>query len=164
MSHDVGSIETRDQIKTPTRPAVDLPDTDAILAESREIVTQATAPKKKDDPREQNPYHFHFEWKDGRGKLWTGDFENHILTMGERQQVGIIRSRYQAGVPIESLDILTVEINLMVSHMMVSLKVKPDWADDMRDLTNIQLLQAIYEEVASHESIFHGYRSPETEG
>ena len=85
--------------------------------------------------------------------------------MAQRQQVGVMRSRLQSGMPVDSLDALTVEINLMISHMMYSLEdERPKWAADLRKINDIQLLQALYEEVASHESIFHGYRTAETEG
>jgi hypothetical protein len=70
-----------------------------------------------------------------------------------------MRARLAGGLPQESLDPLTREINLMVSHLAFSLVEKPVWAEELRDLDDVRLLQAIYEEVLSHEASFHGYGS-----
>ena len=58
-----------------------------------------------------------------------------------------MRSRLSNGVPTESLDEITNELNLMISHLEFSLIKRPDWAEDLRSFLDISLLQAIYAEV-----------------
>jgi len=108
------------------------------------------------DPRKELEYTFFFKWVDDNGKSWDGEFTNRILSIREMQSVGIMRSRLGGGVPIDSLDTTTSDINLMVSHLTYSLKVRPDWAQDLLSLTEIDLLYSIYQEVLAHEGFFRG--------
>ena len=126
----------------------------------REIQEQhkAEAPVPRDDPKTRKEYTFDFEYK-SQGKVWKGQFTNRILTMKDRQLSGVMRARMAAGLPSESLDALTAEINLMIAHLTFSLDEtdRPDWAKDLRDIEDVRLLQALYEEVASHEATFFGW-------
>lgn len=115
----------------------------------------------KPDPRGEKYYPFSFEYRDARGKIWIGQFTNKILSIHERQQVGVMRSMLGGGQPVQSLDALTVELNLMVAHMTYSLTEKPQWAQNLRNLDDPQLLQAIFTEVDSHETFFLGWPSAE---
>lgn len=137
------------------------------LMKSVEHLTEATSDdlaqevyeEKKpevDSAKMKEEYAFAFKWKDGRGKTWEGPFVNEILTIAKQQAVGVLRAKLGDGLPISSLDPFTNEINLMISHMTFSLKEKPDWAKDLRALHDVSLIQAIYEEVASHEATFFG--------
>jgi hypothetical protein len=119
---------------------------------------------QKNDPKMQLRYTFSINWTDNQGKIWKGEFVNKILSIRERQMVGVMRSRLGNALPSESLDLLTQELNLMVAHLMFSLEVKPDWAEDLRDLQHVELLQTIYMEVASHEAMFFGGRQFTSEG
>lgn len=138
--------------------------------EMKKQVEDATLPVKpkvdpdKPDPRSEKQYTFMVEHKDARGKVWKGTFTNKILSIFERQQVGVMRSMMGAGQPVESLDGMTRELNLMVAHMNYSLTGKPDWAENLRTLEDPGVLQAIYTEVDSHESHFLGWGTPQSEG
>lgn len=123
---------------------------------------EATKPRQA-DPRLQKKYPFKFEWKDGRGKVWKGDFVNEVLSIGKRQMAGVLQAKLAAGVPMASLDSLTIEINLMVAHMTYSLVERPEWAQDLLALDDVRLLQELYSEVIAHEATFLGYQQPETE-
>lgn len=120
-------------------------------------------PKQKEpefdpnDPKAQPEYTFQLNWKDGRGKVWTGEFTDKILTIGERQMVGALRARF-SNTPMDRLDALTVHVNMMIAHMTFSLTKRAEWAKDLRELHNVDLIQAIYDEVASHEATFFGLR------
>lgn len=116
------------------------------------------------DPRAHKEYPFDFEWTDGRKKVWKGKFKNRILDIGDRQAVGVLRARMGANVPSDSLDPLTQEINLMLAHMTFSLIERPEWAKDLRSLTDVRLLQELYSEVLAHEGTFLGYGSTEEAG
>jgi len=108
-------------------------------------------------PREEREYTFVISWKDGRGKLWKGTFTNRVLSIRDRQTVGLMRARMAVGVALDSLDSLTSEINLMIAHLSVSLIKRPDWASDLGALDEVRLLQEIYMEVLNHEATFFGY-------
>jgi len=137
-----------------------LPDSEEGLREERDAVSakiQETGNEK--DPRESVEYTFNLNHKDGNGKVWGGKFVNKILTIHDRQMVGIMRARLTGGAAYESMDPLSAEINLMVAHLTQSLKERPDWAKNLLSLTDYGVLQAIYMEVDSHESRFHGRKS-----
>lgn len=134
------------------------------LQDLKEAVEDSIAEKpvkksKQADPKDQEEYTFDFEWKNGSGKAWKGQFTNKILTIRERQLVGLLRARLAGGMPIEALDETTNDINLMVSHMSYSLVTKPDWAEDLTALTDVRLLTELYLEVLTHENHFCGYGS-----
>lgn len=141
-----------------------IPETEDLIEDAKEDVTPVPKTKNPDnDPRDSTEYAFHFRWTNGK-KVWEGDFVNKILNLAEQQQVGVIRARLAAGLPIESLDPLTIEINLMLAHMALSLITVPDWAKDLRLLNSVRLVQDLYEEVASHEAHFHGVGETATQG
>ena len=117
----------------------------------------------EEDPRTRREYTFDFEWKDGRGKGWKGKFTNEVLSIRKRQLVGVLRSELGNNLPVDALDQLTSEINLMIAHLAFSLTKKPTWADDLTNLDDVRLVQEIYTEVAAHEATFLGYaKAPET--
>lgn len=113
--------------------------------------------KVANNPKMQKHYTFMFSWKDGNGKLWQGNFTNKVLSIKERQLMGIMRARMSGGLAIDSIDPLTQELNLIIAHLTFSLVKRPKWASDLQALENIKLLQEIYLEVSSHEAMFLGY-------
>lgn len=136
------------------------------LREDAEAALEAVnAPQEKEEgapqpsppnPKDGREYQFTLSYRDRRGKLWTGEFTSKILTIRERQAVGIMRARLANGLPFESLDALTLELNLMIAHMTFSLTARPKWAEELDKLDDFGVLQAIYQEVASHEAHFLG--------
>jgi hypothetical protein len=159
----VESIEDR---LTPKHLILEAPSDEEL----KEQVAKAALPEKpevdpdKPDPRGEKRYTFQIEYKDARGKVWKGQFSNKILSIHERQQVGVMRSMLSGGQPLPSLDAMTMELNLMVAHMAYSLTEKPDWASNLRSLEDPGVLQAIYTEVDSHESYFLGWGAPQSSG
>ena len=151
---------TAQEIHDRLQPKHLLETSDEDLKKQVEEATQApqTEPDPDaPDPRGEKKYTFQINYTDARGKVWKGQFVNHVLSIHERQQVGVMRSILGGGRPLESLDALTVEINLMVAHLMHSLDQRPEWAKNLRNLEDPGLLQAIYTEVDSHESFFLGW-------
>lgn len=134
----------------------------ADLGAAQEKAEAALEPKKAivntADPKLEKVYTFEFKHTDGRGKIWAGTFENHILSIKENQTAGLMQAQLQQGLPYESVDPLTRELNYILSHLAVSLSktVRPEWATDLQALTDIRLLQALYSEVAKHEATFLG--------
>lgn len=119
-------------------------------------------PPTPDDPRAKREYPFDFKWKSPNGKLWKGHFVNKILSIADRQNVGLMRARLGGGMPSDSLDGFTHEINLIIAHLTYSLVESPDWAQDLRELNEVPLIQALYMEVASHEATFFGLGADQT--
>ena len=129
-----------------------------------DLEKEAAKPQEKDpesDPKSQREYTFQFNWEDGQGKVWKGEFTNKMISIRERQLVGIMRARLAGGVPLEALDDLTAEINLIIAHLTFSLTKRPDWASDLQELDDIRIIQEIYGEVLAHEGTFLGYRKAE---
>jgi hypothetical protein len=110
----------------------------------------------KEDPRSEEEWTFHFKWQSPKGILYAGSFTNRILSVGDKQAAGIMQAKLGAGMPSDSLDPLTSELNFIISRLSFSLTDKPDWAKNLRDIKEVPLLQALYTEVASHEAIFFG--------
>lgn len=129
---------------------------DASTEDLLEETIESQKEKVVDDPKLNEEYEFDFNWKDKRGNKFGGHFKNKILTIGEQQAVGVLRSTLSGGVAPSSLDLMTNELNLMIAHLSISLIVKPKWAEDLRKLKHIELLQELYQEVASHEAMFFG--------
>lgn len=116
------------------------------------------------DPRFQKQYPFAFEWRDSRGKLWVGDFENTILTLRHKSMVGVMRAKLAGGVPAEALDPVTAELNLMVSHLTFSLTKVPDWAEDLMALDDQELVGQLFDKAMEHERFFRSDRSAPAAG
>jgi hypothetical protein len=139
---------------------IDLPDDDSEL---KNEIENAVEPEKQavesrlDDPRNNEEYTFTLRHRDARNRLWEGTFTTKILTIGERQLVGVMRSRYQGGVPLEALDASTADLNLQLAYLSYSLVNYPKWAAKLRELKDPGVINAIYQEVASHEAFFLGW-------
>ena len=126
-----------------------------IQDQAAEIEKQPGDPKE--NARLKKEYPFSFSWTDRLGKTWTGNFVNKILSIGDRQGVGVLRAKLSGGIPADSLDPLTTEINLIIAHLTYSLIERPDWAKNLTELDSVPLIQAIYGEVMAHEATFQGY-------
>lgn len=139
-------------------------DLKSAISRKVELEAGEVPEKELSDPRMQREYSFDFQWKDGRGKIWKGKFTNKILSIRDRQLMGIMRSNLAAGISPANLDALTAEINLMVAHLSFSLSARPKWAEDLLALDDVRLLQEIYTEVVKHEGTFLGYAKGTAEG
>ena len=135
-----------------------LQDTSALKEEvEKSVKGQGEKTIDLKDPKAAKSYTFSLDYTDAHGKTWAGSFTTKILSIGERQLVGALRARMSGGAQVESLDALTVEINLMLAHLAYSLTDKPKWADNLAELEDVGVVQAIYSEVASHEAYFLGW-------
>jgi hypothetical protein len=106
------------------------------------------------DPRDEEQWTFQFEWKDGRGRAWRGQFTNKILSIAEQQAAASLKARFTGGAPWAAIDGEMQVINTAVAHMVFSLVEKPTWAEDIRKLLDPALIMAIYDKVSSHETRF----------
>ena len=122
------------------------------------VASVKEAPEKY-DPKSKNPYTFHFDWKDARGKAWQGTFVTHFPTPNDLLKAGVAQARLLQGMTRDSLDTYTEEIAFMYSRLLFCLDEKPDWFGNPMDMIDgVPLLQAVYAEVFSFEQFFreHG--------
>ncbi|OGD36831.1 hypothetical protein A2V94_07005 [Candidatus Atribacteria bacterium RBG_16_35_8] len=129
---------------------------EASIDELQQEAMPEEEPKVNED-KYKDIYPFHFKWTSKRGQVFEGDFVNKILSIKDQMGVGVLRAKLAGNTPIESLDAFTVQLNMMVAHLTISLIEKPEWAKDLRDLKYADLLESLYSEVASHEATFFGY-------
>lgn len=144
-----------------TMPHISQDTEDAKKAVQRRIAKlEAEAEQENDEinPKLQEEYTFKFDWKDGRGKRWGGEFTNRIASVMDRQTIGALQAQWQLGMSHVSIDPEIAGMNYVVAHMAITLKPGrgAEWAKDIRKLTDTDLVQALYGEVASHEATFHG--------
>ncbi len=99
---------------------------------------------------------FALDFTDLRGRQWTGQFRCHVLTYRQQIQVGLLRARLSGGVPPDALDAYTANLLEIVAHLTICLDEAPPWAQDLMDLYDATVANAIYAEVADHKDRFHG--------
>jgi hypothetical protein len=103
-----------------------------------------------------------FEWKDGRGKVWSGRFENEILSIAKRQATAILEATLNGDMRYDAMPIGMRIVNHAIAHMHYSLskKNRPEWSKDLRKLDDPNLILALWDEVSSHEDKFLGLDAP----
>jgi len=101
-------------------------------------------------------HEFDLGFTDRRGRLWHGKFKCHALTIRDHASIGIIQSRLANGVSVDVLDSFTRQLLLMMATLSVAVDEAPDWAKDIEKIHDVDVLNAIYEEVVAHEVRFHG--------
>lgn len=101
-------------------------------------------------------FEFTLDWHDKRRDLrWQGRFTGHVLTPLEVVQVGVTRARLLGNQPPASVDAATLNLVEVMAHLAVALDDTPKWWDPQK-LRDMQLLGAVYEEVARREAAFWG--------
>lgn len=128
--------------------------------EEREETLQKTVPPEEKVQKIGEEHSFNFSYKSG-SREYSGSFKTKILTVRERQAMGLLRAQYAGGIAYEQLDPFTQELNLILAHLGMCLVERPDWAEDLQGLDDENILYKIYEEVVAHEAIFRG--RPETQ-
>lgn len=139
--------------------------TDELVAAVRASDADETrdAPPKP-DPRDAEQWAFQFDWKDKRGKRWSGEFINKIIDIQETQQIAVIKSKMLGGVALASVSDEVQLLTGFVAHMSVSLTKKPDWAKDLRRIKDPALIYRLWAEVDSHESHYFRYGEDQEKG
>jgi len=106
----------------------------------------------------EETHSFSLEHTDRRGRVWRGEFRCHAFTIRDHASVGIIQSRLANGVSVDLLDSFTRDLLLRMATLMVGLDEAPDWAKgpNIEKIHDVDILNAIYQEVVGHEIRFHG--------
>jgi len=131
---------------------------DQAQADAERAMRPPSEVLEETDPRNAESYTFTVEHVDRRGKALRGEFTTKILTVGERQMVGVLRARFQGGQPVEQFDATTLDMNLVLAHCQYSLTQRPPWAKDLQALHDVKILWKIWAEVVGHENFFLGER------
>ena len=135
---------------------------------AKQIDRAETSPEETaaelDEPRMKKRWSFEFDYTDKRGRRWRGEFTNKILSIDDINRVGTIRAGACNYAPITSLDLATINNAETLAHLTVSLVKRPTWAADLGALHDPEVLAKLYQEVSSHEEIFHGHRSDPAAG
>lgn len=127
-----------------------------------QVTAQLTPETPPEDDRKtrmkERAFTFPFKFTDGNGKEYAGTFTNRVPDIRTRQAIGVLRAQLTGGVGFDSLDPFTRELTLLVATLTFSLedKGRPEWAKDFQKVENVQVLRALYEEVAAHEATFLG--------
>jgi hypothetical protein len=124
-----------------------------------ELQGTADSPEEQSNPKDEKRYSFEFSHTDSRGKVFRGTFVNEILSIRQRRLMKITKARLSGNVTVGALDADIWELNEMIAHLTISLDKSADgfprWAEDLEGLYDESVIQALYEEVASHEARFH---------
>lgn len=142
---------------TPIRPASEL----AAEIQGKQVEEQLA----EKDPRERREYSFNFEFADDQGKTWKGPFTNQCLSPNQKLQVGVLKASILGRLPYEAVDAYTRELAERIAHMTISLIKRPDWARELGDIMDENLIHRLYEEeVLVHEAMFHRRSADQKKG
>jgi len=102
------------------------------------------------------------------GKNYRGQFTTQKLNIGKTITLGVRKTQLAAGLSynpesgrgLPSIQDLLCE---MVAHCEVALMAKPSWFDDPLELVDMEILQAVYEEVISFENQFRNGTTGDSE-
>jgi len=100
-------------------------------------------------------------------RRYHGSFTTKKLTMGDLSRMGMLKAKMAGGFNFDpntgqGLDAATNLLNEMMVHCGVALVQSPDWFDP-ENMSDVNVLREVYEEVASFEANFH-IREPEAGG
>lgn len=132
--------------------------------------SQAPAGTPPSNPMDEELYPFAFKFTDAKGREYSGDFVNRILSIQDKMNVAALESTFNGGQPHDSIDPMQQVVNRGVAWMTFSLlerknlrgpKTKKDvkgdkWAKNLRALLDDDLVIALFQEVSAHEGHFHG--------
>lgn len=116
--------------------------------------------RELENPRLHEEYTFPIKWKNARGRSFEGSFTNRTLNAFQKTQVGVMCAKLCQGLPFDSLPVDSQILIRKMAHLEISLTGKrPDWAEDLGQIKDEELIDEIYAEVLEHERIFRGYRT-----
>ena len=145
-------------VAPPVTPIPRAPDPDDELKKLRAVDADNPPKPEGDNPRAQEKYSFAVELFGLNGK-----FQNKILTIQERLEIGPLAARITKFTNWDSLDFETRDLALTIAHLTLSLVQKPAWFK-MGEMKDPRYIYAVYAEVSSHEAFFRGDRPAQAAG
>jgi len=97
-------------------------------------------------------------------RRYMGTFTVKKLTIGDLSRLGQRKAQLCGGLSYDpesgkGVDAATAMLNEMIAHCEISLITRPEWFNS-DEITDVGLLNAVYEEVAAFESNFLRAKSP----
>mgnify|MGYP003141036156 FL=1 len=97
-------------------------------------------------------------YSEGEDQRYSGRFTVKKLTIGDLSRLGSRKAQLCGGLSYDpetskGIDPATAMLNEMIAHCEIALIDKPEWFDTDK-ITDVGLLNAIYEEVADFEANF----------
>lgn len=102
------------------------------------------------------------------GVRYVGKFTTKKLSISDISSLGVRKAQLNAGMhhdpmnPGMGVDAQTDDFNTMIAHLDIALKESPEWWD-LDNITDADLLAAVFEEVVSHENSFLATRRKRSE-
>ena len=102
-------------------------------------------------------------------RRYAGTFTTKKLTIRDMTRVGVRKVQLCGGLsydpvhPGQGLDFATFQINGMIAHLEIALTEYPKWWN-MDELTDIEVMSKVFEEVIAFENNFPGRGSASAEG
>lgn len=119
---------------------------------------QASAPPSAPDPLTQRVATLEVNYTSPAGKVYQGTIKNQILTVGQRIKVDLARARMSGGVAAESMSGQAYMLLYIICWLDESLISSPDWAKNLSESLDEDLVGAIWKQVSRHEDTFSGRR------
>lgn len=117
-------------------------------------------PAADDNPKMARDYTFQLDWTAPRGKRYVGEFINRVPNLGERRAIKVLKAQLLGHTPVAALDADAWHHAELVAHMTTTLIKRPEAFQDLYEIMDEGVLEALWEEVRSHEDIFLG-REPD---
>lgn len=117
--------------------------------------SQATEPP---NPLMQREADLLVDYTSKAGRTYKGTVRNRILTNGQRVKVDLKRADRSGGVTVEAMSAQAYMLLYVICWMEESLISAPDWAKNLTDSLDEDLVGAIWKQVTRHEDTFSGRR------
>lgn len=118
---------------------------------------------EKPEPDNNSPRNrewvFNFRFATPRGHVYEGPFRNRILNQGEKIEASAMAAKLRDGMPYESVSPYQARMQEQLAWMQISLIDKPDWAENLANVIDDDVIVLLWKEVDQHEEIFR--RPPE---
>lgn len=107
------------------------------------------------------------------GELYEGQFTTKRLSIGDRGRLGVRKAQLCSGMHCvrddngaatgQGIDEQTDQLNGMIAHLEIALIQKPTWFD-LNQITDVTLVEAVYNRVVEHELSFKSGRGSQGVG
>jgi hypothetical protein len=119
--------------------------------------------------RQKNLHTFNIDFTDEDGTKYQGRFTTKRLSIADVVTLGVRKSEINGGMyfdpahPGKGVDAGTDELGAIIAHLEISLKSFPGWWN-LSEITNTDILNEVYKEVAEFEESFLRRKESPREG
>lgn len=109
----------------------------------------------------EQSYTYDINWQSPAGRTYSGRFTHRCPTVGETIAIEAAVARRTEGAELSGG---MRDHALMIEHLEVTLKQRPDWAKPVADIPHLALLSAVAKEAAAHLRCFFGPQDSDNTG